>query len=203
MSQKQIKSVCVLCGSALGNNVIYKQTAADLGTLMLQKKLSLVYGGSNIGLMMVIADVMTEGGGQVIGVMSENLAARKIVNYNSSELIMCKDIAERKKIMFDIADAFIALPGGYGTLDEISEFLTLHQMEVTDKPIGILNVNGFYDNLIKHWEMCSKEGFLREEHRKNIIIANTPAALLNAIYNFIPVAVDKNWVNKLIEASSK
>jgi predicted Rossmann-fold nucleotide-binding protein len=81
MSQKQIKSVCVFCGSALGNNVIYKQTAADLGTLMLQKKLSLVYGGSNIGLMMVIADVMTEGGGQVIGVMSENLAARKIVRY--------------------------------------------------------------------------------------------------------------------------
>ena len=199
----EIKSIGVFCGSALGKNPIYKKTAADLANILVQRNISLVYGGADIGLMKVLADTMENNNGHVIGIMPHFLAAKNIAKANISEFIYCETMSERKKIMIEMSDAFIALPGGFGTFDELGDVLTLYQLNIACKPIGILNVNGFYDNLIRQFDLFVDEGFMRHEHRTNIIVAENAEEMISKMDNFVHTQVDSKWVDNLIHESKK
>ncbi|MDD4142814.1 MAG: TIGR00730 family Rossman fold protein [Bacteroidales bacterium] len=193
----KLSSFGVFCGSSMGFNPEYAKAAEDLAEIMLSNNISLYYGGANIGLMKIIADAIYGGNGTVVGVMPFNLAKKNIVSDKVTHMIYCSSLAERKNIIISNADAFIAMPGGFGTLDEITDVLTLTQLNVINKPIALLNVNGYYDAFLKQLDKCADEGFLRTEHRANIIDDVSPTALVDKIFNFTPVEVDSKWVDYL------
>jgi len=174
-------NVCVFCGSSIGNNPVYQEAAYDLGRLMATSQHALVYGGGNVGLMGVIADSVMENHGKVIGVIPDFLLRREVGHRGVTELEVVSSMHERKKRMADLANAFIAMPGGWGTLDELAEILTWRQLGLITSPIGLLNVNRFFDPLLEQMRVMVKEGFLQKENLDLLKVEKTPEKLLAAL----------------------
>ncbi len=174
----EIKSVAIFCGSKEGSKPLYKQHATELGKLFAQKKISLIYGGGKNGLMGCAADSAMENGGNVRGVIPQVLIDWEHQHQNISELVVVDDMHVRKRKMYELCDAAIILPGGFGTLDELFEMLTWNQLSIHDKKIFILNSAGFYEHLLAHLQKLSNEGFLYENLDKQYIVLNQPADLL-------------------------
>jgi len=191
-----IKSVCVFCGSSLGNNKLYIEAAEKLGVYLAEKKITLVYGGGNIGLMGVIADAALKNGGKVIGVMPGHLAKHEIAHTGLTEFFVTDDMMERKKKLIEISDAFISMPGGFGTLDESSEVLTWNQLRLIQKPFGLLNVDGYYDDLLKFIDRGVRDLLIRKEHQKSIFVDEDPITLMNKLGYFEPVEMEK-WISDI------
>ncbi len=192
-----MKSICIFCGSSMGSNPIYRKDAEELGRLIGGKGYRLIFGGSNIGLMTAIADTTMKYGGETVGVMPHHLAAKEIAHQGLTAFHTVENMAERKKLMGDLSDAFVAMPGGFGTLDELAEVLTWLQLNLTDKPVAILNTNGFYDHLLAWLDRSRDDGFLRPEHRHNIIVATTPQELMMKLFSFKHKEVHSKWVDEL------
>jgi uncharacterized protein (TIGR00730 family) len=174
-------NVCVFCGSGTGSNPVYAEAAQELALLLSKNKCSLVYGGGNIGMMGIIADEMLKNSAKVIGVIPDFLVQREVAHQGLSELIVVKTMHERKKRMADLTDLFIVLPGGMGTLDEMAEILTWKQLGLISKPLGLLNVNGYFDHLIQQLEKMVKEGFLDRNNLSSIKIANNAPQLITLL----------------------
>jgi hypothetical protein len=165
----------------LGNDSVYAQAAQELADLFIQSNSTLVYGGGNVGLMGVIADSILSGGGNVIGVIPDFLLQREVGHKGVTELIVVNSMHERKKRMADLADAFIAIPGGLGTLDELAEILTWKQLGLINKPIGLLNTNSYFTPLIAQMEKMVTEGFLKQHSLADLVIQQSPQKLLTSI----------------------
>lgn len=171
-------NVCVFCGSSQGNRSIYKEAARALGQALLASNCSLVYGGGNIGLMGIIADEVLAGGGKVIGVIPDFLMKKEFGHQAITQLEVVKSMHERKKRMADLSDAFIALPGGWGTLDELAEILTWKQLGLITQPVGLLNINSFFDHLHAQMNTMVEEGFLQQSNMDMLIVEKIPQSLL-------------------------
>ena len=174
-------NVCVFCGASTGHNPIYTQAAQSLANVLTASKCTLVYGGGNIGLMGIIADQILRNGGNVIGVIPDFLVQKELAHQGIGQLEIVRSMHERKKRMADLSDAFIAMPGGWGTLDELAEILTWKQLGLISQPIGLLNVNNYFTPLIEQMKMMVEEGFLGHNHMQEIIIEKIPQMLLTRI----------------------
>ena len=159
-----IESVCVYCGSSANVDEVYKKSAVDLGQLLVTESWTTVYGGSRVGLMGLLADSALDAGGKVIGVMAENLVHYELDHKNLTEIHIVPTMHQRKQMMVDLADSFVVLPGGIGTMDEFFEVITWKQIGLHDKPIVVVNLNGYWDNLLALVEGLGKEGFMRSGH---------------------------------------
>lgn len=174
----KLKSILVFCGSSKGNNPIYEATARQVGQTLAKHQIHLIYGGGNVGLMGILADEVLVNGGTVTGIIPTFLNDREGERHDLTELILVEGMGERKKIMAKRSDAVLTLPGGYGTLDELFEMLTLVQLSKATHPIGILNVNGFYDPLIAQLDLMEREGLLPSTHRALLLVADDMDDLL-------------------------
>jgi uncharacterized protein (TIGR00730 family) len=193
-----IKTVCVFCGSSTGGSKVYTERAEQLARFFLGKKINLVYGGANVGLMRVLADTMLKGGGNVIGVMPNNLVHREVAHLDLTEMHIVKDMQERKAMMAKLSDGFITLPGAYGTFDELFEMLTWNQLHIIEKPVGILNIGGFFDPMLVMLNKAVEEKFLRTEHRGFLLVEEDEDLLLQRMNAFKPVIAEK-WIERLKE----
>jgi uncharacterized protein (TIGR00730 family) len=178
MGAFRMRRLCVFCGSSTGEKEVYATAARRLGQALAARGLGLVFGGGHIGLMGVLADAVLAAGGQVIGVIPRSMVARELAHGGLTELHVVETMHQRKALMADLSDAFAALPGGFGTADELFEILTWSQLGLHDKPIGLLNIDGFFDPLLAWLERCTAEGFLRESHSDLLRVATTETALL-------------------------
>jgi len=194
----EIKSVGVFCGSSLGKNSIYSEEAKNLGKEIALAGLTLVYGGSNIGTMRALADGCLKYSGRVIGIMPKFLTKKEILHEGLSEIHICQTMAERKDMMGKLSDAFIVLPGGIGTLDELFEALSWLQLDIYEKPIGILNINHYYDHLLTFLNHATDEGFIIQHHRHNLLVAESSSEMLIRIQQFVPHSTPTTWVQQLI-----
>ena len=190
-----MKSVCVFTGSSLGARPEYRTAAVALGQALAERGLGLIYGGARVGLMGAVADAALEAGGTVIGVIPQALMAKEIAHSGLTELRVVASMHERKAMMADLADAFVALPGGWGTLEEFFEVLTWAQLGLHHKPCGLLDVGGYFDGLLRFAEHAAAEGFVRREHREMMLVAESPVALLDRLARYQPPAVEK-WIDR-------
>jgi uncharacterized protein (TIGR00730 family) len=177
----KIESVVAFCGSKMGRNPLFAQHAAELGKLIAVLDLKLVYGGGKVGLMGVIADAVLMHGGRVMGVIPKVLTELEHQHPGLTELAIVPDMHTRKKMMYEMCDAAIALPGGFGTMDEFFEMLTWNQLKIHDKKIYVLNSDGYYNHLIHHLKQMEKEDFLYEDIEERIIFCDTPVEIFNRI----------------------
>ncbi len=191
-----IRSICVYCGSADGLKPSYLEAAARTGRLLAQAGIRLVYGAGKTGLMGAVADGALSAGGEVTGVVPLNLNLPSLIHAGLTRLEVTPDIHARKAQMSALADAFIALPGGFGTFEEFFETLTWAQIGLHAKPIGLLNVNHYYDPLITLVEHAIHEGFIYPEHRGLLVVADQPESLLELIKDFAPPSGIDRWVNR-------
>jgi len=176
-----MKKIAVFCGSSLGVRPEYTDHVQRLGRLIGKQGHQLVYGGGKVGLMGLLADAALEAGAKVIGVIPQLLFDKEVAHLKLHELHVVESMARRKELMIELADAFIALPGGIGTLDELFEVWTTTQLGLADKPCGLLNVNGFYDDFLKFLDHVQSQGFLRGEHREVLYVNHKPEALLEKL----------------------
>lgn len=174
-------NICVFCGSGVGNNPSYAHAARELGVLMARSGHTLIYGGGNIGLMGIIADSVLENRGKAIGVIPDFLMKKEVGHTGLTQLEIVPSMHERKRRMADMADGFLVLPGGWGTLDETAEILTWKQLGLIHQPVGLLNLNGFFDSLLAQMAVMVKEGFLKQENLDTVVVADSPQKILNAI----------------------
>ncbi len=174
-------NVCVFCGSSTGKNPVFAQTAAELGVLLAENSHSLVYGGGKVGLMGVIADAVLNKGGEVIGIIPKFLMDREVGHSGVTKLEVVQSMHQRKQRMADLSDAFVAMPGGWGTLEEVAEILTWRQLGLITNPVILLNVNNFFGPLIAQLNGMVDEGFVRKEYMNNLRIASTPKEVLSLI----------------------
>ena len=186
-----MKRICVYCGSSPGGRPDYAAAAEALASELLRRDLDLVYGGSSKGIMGVLADAVLAAGGNVYGVMPHSLVKKEIAHAGLTELTVTETMHERKSAMAEMADGFVALPGGFGTLEEIVEVLTWGQLGFHDKPCGLLNAAGYFDRFASFIAHAESEGFLKPAHRAMLQIAETPAALLDAFSDYRPPRVGK------------
>jgi uncharacterized protein (TIGR00730 family) len=190
-----MKRICVFAGSSPGSRPEYFAAATELGRVLAARNIELVYGGAHVGLMGAVADAVLSQGGQVIGVIPEALMAKEIAHAGLTELHVVSSMHERKALMADLADAFVALPGGWGTLEEFFEILTWGQLGLHRKPCGLLNVQGYYDGLLSFLEHSTTEGFVRREYRAMISVVESPARLLELLETYAPPLVEK-WLDE-------
>lgn len=176
-----LQSVCVFCGSRTGSNPVYAAAARTFGGLLARRDITLVYGGGRVGLMGELADACLEAGGRVIGVIPQMLLDREVGHAGLTELEVVSSLSVRKQRMSDLAQAFVALPGGIGTLDELFEVWTWSQLHLEHKPCGVLNVGGYYDPLLTFLDRTVTEDFLRAEYRATLIVSSEPADLLDRL----------------------
>lgn len=188
-----IESVCVFCGGNPGARASYAAAAARFGEALAERGVALVYGGSSVGLMGVIADAVLRRGGKAFGVLPHFMVAKEIAHPSLTELDLVGSMHERKARMAERAGAFTALPGGFGTLDELFEILTWAQLGLHRKPIGLLNVDGYYDGLLAFLDHATGERLIRAEHRAMLIVESDPARLLDRLGSYEPPAVEK-WI---------
>ncbi|MCH5584899.1 TIGR00730 family Rossman fold protein [Shimazuella sp. AN120528] len=179
-----MKRICVFSGSSLGKQQTYIDLAKLLGTVIAENKLELVYGGAKVGLMGITADSVLENHGTVIGVIPKGLSRVEVVHQNLTELYEVATMHERKAKMTELSDAFIALPGGYGTFEEIMEVVCWGYLGIHRKPIGLLNINGFYDPLIEMIARGAKDGFIRENYERILLIEEDPQVLIEKLKVF-------------------
>ena len=189
-----MRRVCVFCGSSAGGRAVYRESARRLGELMAAGGLGLVYGGGHVGLMGVLADAVLQGGGEVVGVIPQALVDRELAQLNLTRLEVVDTMHQRKARMADLADAFAALPGGYGTADELFEILTWAQLGLHTKPIGLFNVAGFFDPLRGWLDHAVREGFLRAEHRRLLLETDSPEELLQLLRRYRPAEPAAKWI---------
>ncbi|MEQ1870076.1 MAG: TIGR00730 family Rossman fold protein [Vicinamibacterales bacterium] len=187
-----MKRVCVFAGSSPGVRQDYRHAAAALGHTIAARGMDIVYGGAHVGLMGAVADAVLAGGREVVGVIPEALVARELAHGGLTELRIVQTMHERKAVMADLADAFIALPGGWGTLEEFFEVLTWAQLRIHAKPCGLLNVAGYFDPLLTFLDHTITEGFVREAQRPMVTSAETPEALLDALARYT-APPDEKW----------
>ena len=195
-----MKSIGIFCGSSMGIRQGYRQGAIELGKIILGKGFLLIYGGANVGLMKVLADTVLAGGGEVIGIMPRRLVENEVAHPGLTKMHIVESMSERKTLMVELSDAFIAMPGGFGTFDELAEVITYNQLRLTDKPIGILNLEHYFDHLLNFFTHAANEGFLRHEHRNNLIVDENPAELLRKMLLYQPVSMEK-WIRDIKEES--
>ena len=186
-----MKSICVYCGSSPGNNPLYLEIAKALGTRLALEGITVVYGGASVGLMGAVADACLDAGGKVIGVLPEVLMKRELQHKSLTEMYIVDSMHTRKAKMAELSDAFIALPGGFGTFEELCEVATWSQIGLHKKPIGALNVNGYYDPLEKLILTGIKEGFMSENYKDLIVFENSVDELLTALKNYVPLPAPK------------
>ena len=192
-----MNSVCVYCGSADHVHPDYLLAARQMGETLARRGLTLIYGGGRTGLMGALADGVLESGGQVIGVIVESMNTPALAHPGVTRMEVTPLIHQRKARMYELADAYVALPGGYGTLDELFETLTWAQIGVHAKPVGLLNVSGYFDPLLAMLDRAEKEGFVFPEHRQSLLCASDPGALLDAMKNHEPpVEAVKRWMRQ-------
>lgn len=188
-----MQRICVFCGSSDGSRKAFADAARALGAELVRRKLSLVYGGGRVGLMGVLADAVLAAGGAVTGVIPRPLATKELAHDSLTELRVVSTMHERKALMTELADAFVALPGGLGTFEELLEILTWAQLGIHQKPCGILNVEGYYDPLLGLLDHAVTERFVRPEHRSIVLSRDEPALLLDALRLHRP-AVQRRWL---------
>ena len=188
-----MKRICVFCGSSAGARPEYADAARALGQALVGEGLGLVYGGGRVGLMGILADAVLAAGGEAIGVIPHALLRREVGHAGLSELQVVDSMHTRKARMADLADAFIALPGGFGTLEEFCEVLTWSQLGIHPKPCGLLNVAGYYDTLLALFDHALAEGFLRAPHRAMVLEETDPLRLLHRLREHRPPAAEK-WI---------
>ena len=197
-----MKNICVFCGSSMGLDKRYEEAAARLGDVLADNGCTLYYGGGSVGLMNVIANRMLSRGCEVVGVMPDFLLAHEIGHDGITRMIPTKTMAERKEILMHEADAFIAMPGGFGTLDEFSEVVVADQLRLMEKPIALYNTMGYYDDLVKWIDRGVKDGFIRGDHNRNIIVSADPVELFAKMRDYQAVKVEK-WVQDIKNEMNK
>ena len=190
-----MKRVTVFCGSSFGTDEIYKTQAILLGNKLAEENIGLVYGGANVGLMGAVADGVLEKGGEVFGVLPNFLRSKEIAHNHLTELFLVETMHERKTKMNELCDGVIALPGGFGTLEEFFEMLTWAQLGLHKKPIAILNIDGFYDSLITFIQTTVDKGFLKQVNQDMLIISDNIEELLDKMKNYEAPTVGK-WITK-------
>jgi uncharacterized protein (TIGR00730 family) len=176
-----MQRVCVFCGSSPGARPAYAAAAVSLAEYLVAKDLAIVYGGGNVGLMGILADAARAAGGDVIGVIPRSLKEKEVAHLGLADLRIVNSMHERKALMADLSDAFIALPGGYGTFDEFCEILTWTQLGLQNKPCGILNVEGYYDRLLQMFDHAVAEQFVKPEHRQMVLSGSDPGWLVDCL----------------------
>lgn len=189
--------IVVFCGSSLGFKPIYKEAAVELGNYFAHNKIGLVYGGGKIGMMGALADTILAQNGEVIGVIPKLLEKEEVVHSGVEEMIVCKKMSERKVIMSKLIDGYITLPGGFGTLDELFEALTLGQLQIEQKPIGLLNVNGFFDEVLSQLDKMVEEGFLKQANRDMLFVSNSVNDLMKKMNNY-KTPKTEHVINKVV-----
>jgi uncharacterized protein (TIGR00730 family) len=190
-----IRRVCVFCGSSPGDHPDHARASRHFGTLLARESIGLVYGGGKTGLMGEIADAVLAAGGEVIGVIPEHLDAREVAHRGLSDLRVVRTMHERKAMMADLADGFVGLPGGLGTIEEFFEVATWSQLGIHAKPTALLNVRGYYDLLAQFLDHAVAEGFLRVDHRALIAICHESGAVLQALRSFEPTLAER-WLDR-------
>jgi len=191
-----MKRICVFCGSSKGLKPAYREAAVEIGRAIAAKGFELVYGGGNIGLMGELADAALEAGGRVIGVIPDGLLRREVGHLHLTELHIVSSMHERKAMMAELSDAFVALPGGYGTLEEFFEIVTWAQLGMHRKPCGLLNVSGYFDPLLDMIDRANEEQFLRPHHRELVLVASQVDDLLDQMARYRPpMSLDK-WIDR-------
>jgi uncharacterized protein (TIGR00730 family) len=189
-----LKRICVFCGSNSGSRDVYVKAAREAGELLARCGIELVYGGGKVGLMGAVADACLAAGGRAIGVIPQMLAAKEIAHRGLTELRIVQTMHERKALMADLSDAFLALPGGYGTWDELCEVLTWSQIGIQRKACALLNVNGYYDPLLAMADRAVAEGFLAQVHRDMLLAGSHAEELVDRLVGYRPPLVDK-WMD--------
>ncbi|HSL23083.1 MAG TPA: TIGR00730 family Rossman fold protein [Vicinamibacterales bacterium] len=190
-----MQRLCVFCGSSVGRRPAYAEAARGLGALLASRGIGVVYGGGNVGLMGELADAALAAGGEVVGVIPDALVARELAHRAVTDLRIVASMHERKALMADLSDAFLALPGGFGTFEEFCEAVTWTQLGLHAKPCGLLNVEGYYDPLLELFDSGVRERFIREENRAIILSDTDPERLLDALMVVRPAMVPK-WIRR-------
>jgi uncharacterized protein (TIGR00730 family) len=190
-----VRRICVYAGSNVGTRPEYAHAAQRLAAVLVARGLDVVYGGGNVGLMKVVADTAMEAGGKVIGIIPGPLMAREIGHRDVTELRVVDSMHERKAMMADLSDGFVALPGGFGTIEEIIEIATWAQLGLHPKPFGLLDVAGFYDALIAFLDHATSEGFLHPKHRQMLLVADDPESLLDRFERWKAPSLRK-WIER-------
>jgi uncharacterized protein (TIGR00730 family) len=190
-----IKSICVYCGSSPGRLEAYSQAANLLAESLVSQNIQLIYGGASIGIMGMVADRVLEIGGQVIGVIPQALSHKEVAHPNLTELHITRTMHERKMLMAELADGFIALPGGIGTLEELFEIWTWAQLGIHNKPLGLLNVAGYYDDLIRFLDHVTEQQFFKPRHRQMLMVESDPEQLLKRFLSYQHSLVEP-WLGK-------
>ena len=192
----KIKSIAVFCGAHLGNDPIYEDKAKEISQLIASKGINVVFGGGDVGLMKVVADTAIESGGEVTGITLSSLDSFELTNPRITKTIITKDLFERKQEFFNNSDAFIVLPGGVGSLDELTEVLVSNQLGIINKPVGILNTNNYYDSFFKWYDHSVKSGFVSEANYSQLIVDTNPDKLLNRVLD-AKMPEDDSWLERL------
>jgi uncharacterized protein (TIGR00730 family) len=195
MTELPLRRICVFCGSSPGGSAAYAAAAADLGRALAAAGIAVVYGGAGVGLMGRLADSALAAGGEVIGVIPRSLVAAEVAHHGLADLRIVASMHERKALMADLADGFVALPGGLGTLDELFEILTWAQLGLHGKPIGLLDVGGYFAPLLAFLDGAVAARFLAPAHRAMLLLAETPEALLDAFRSYAPPPPFK-WLDR-------
>ena len=198
--KKKIKSICLFCGSSPGMDPAFKLAAAQLGATLAQNNIRLVYGGGHVGLMGVAADACLSAGGEVVGVIPRKLMEKEVGHAGLTQLHVVETMHERKALMTQLCDGFIALPGGYGTLDELFEALTWQQLAYHLLPVGMLNVSGFFDHLVQFLDHARDQRLLRDAHRDSLIVDNDLSSLIARMQRFVPPNNEK-WLDRVSKES--
>ncbi|KAI3874518.1 hypothetical protein MKX03_004848 [Papaver bracteatum] len=185
-NSSRFKRVCVFCGSSSGNKPTYQEAAVQLGKELVERKIDLVYGGGSIGLMGLVSQAVHDGGRHVLGIIPRTLMPKELTGVTVGEVRAVSDMHQRKAEMARQADAFIALPGGYGTLEELLEVITWAQLGIHCKPVGLLNVDGFYNSLLSFIDKAVDEGFISPSARRIIVSASTAEQLMEGLEEFVP-----------------
>jgi uncharacterized protein (TIGR00730 family) len=188
-----MKRICVFCGSNPGLRPDYAAAAQALARVMAKRGIGLVYGGGHVGLMGIVADTIMAEGGAAIGVIPEALLRREVGHHGLTELHVVRSMHERKQLMADLSDGFIAMPGGYGTFEEFCEVITWSQLGIHPKPCGLLNVLGYYDALLAMFDHGVKEGFIHPQHRAMVLEDTDPGTLIDGMNAFVPPRAEK-WI---------
>ncbi|HEX7183685.1 MAG TPA: TIGR00730 family Rossman fold protein [Thermoanaerobaculia bacterium] len=190
-----MRRICVFCGSSPGASPAYAEAAQAMGAALAARGLGLVYGGGNVGLMGVVADAAMAGGGEVIGVIPRALEAREVAHAGITDLRVVGSMHERKALMAELADGFIALPGGIGTLEEWFEIWTWAQLGIHSKPFGLLNAAGYFDSLLTFLDRTVEERFVRTEYRAMVLVGDRPEPLLDRMAAYEPPVIPK-WIDR-------
>ena len=194
--------ICVFCGSSMGNDPRYQDAAEQLGEVLAQHDCTLYYGGANVGLMKIIADKMLEKGKKVVGIIPKLITDMEIAHEGLTELIEVETMSDRKLMLISESDAFIAMPGGFGTLDEIFEITVQNQLRISDKPVALYNTLNYYDSMLQFIDHAVSQGFIRKEHRDNIIVSDNPEILFKELSNHKSIGIEQ-WIEDIKKESNE